>query len=94
MSIYFEYQSKVPLNKYHYIVEVAQKDAKGVRRSPIELRIAAASVLLNGLSVAPEGVLTPVEIGKSLFDEATKEQIFLDTDGAIYNVIQETSASP
>jgi hypothetical protein len=91
MSVYFEYQSKVPANKYHYIVEVAQKDAKGVRRSPIELRIAAASVLLNGLSVAPE-VLTPVEIGKSLFDEVTKEQIFRDTDGAIYNVIQETSA--
>jgi hypothetical protein len=90
MSVYFEYQNRVPPKKYHYIVEVARKDAKGVRRTSIELRIAAASVLLNGLSVAPDGVLTPMEIEKSHFDEVTKEEIFRDSDGAIYEVIQET----
>ena len=90
--VYFDYQSKVPPNEYHYIVEVAKKDPDGLRRSPIELRITASGILLNGLSVAPAAVVTPVEIGKTRFDEVMKEQVFRGTDGAIYKVIQEPTA--
>jgi hypothetical protein len=90
MSVYFDYQGKVPPNEYHYIVEVSKKDASGAR-SPDQLRIAAASVLINGLSVPLDGVLTPVEIEKTRFNEMAKEEIFRGTDGAIYAVIQETT---
>ena len=90
--VYFDYHSKVPPDEYHYVVEVAKKDADGLRRSPIELRITASAILLNSLSVAPAGVVTPVEIGKTSFDEMMKEQIFRGTDGAIYKVIQESNA--
>jgi hypothetical protein len=56
------------------------------------LRITASAILLNSLSVASAGVVTPVEIGKTRFDEMMKEQIFRGTDGAIYKVIQESDA--
>ena len=92
MSVYFEYQGKVPPNEYHYIVEVSKKDANGGVRSPEQLRIAASSVLLNGLSAPPDGVLAPVQIEKTGFDEVAKEEIFRDTNGAIYEVTPETTA--
>jgi len=90
--VYFDYHSKVPPNKYHYIVEVAKKDADGLRRSPIELRIVAWSILLNGLGVTPADVLIRQEIEKTRFDEIMKEQVFRGTDGAIYKVIKEPTA--
>jgi hypothetical protein len=92
MSVYFDYQGKVPPNEYHYIVEVPKKDAGGGARSPDQLRIAASSVLINGLSVPLDDVLTPVEIEKTRFNEMAKEEIFRGTAGAIYVVIQETTA--
>ena len=91
MSVYFDYQGKVPPNEYHYIVEVSKKDASG-SRNPDQLRIAAASVLINGLSVPLDGVLTPVEIEKTRFNEMAKAEISRGTDGALYAVIQETTA--
>ena len=92
MSVYFEYQGRVSPNEYHYLVEVSKKDVDVSARSPEKLRIVASSILLNSLSVAPEGVLTPVEIEKTRFDEKAKEEIFRSTNGAIYRVIQETNA--
>ena len=91
MSVYFDYQGKVPPNEYHYIVEVSKKDASGPR-GPDQLRIAAASVLINGLRVPVDGVLTPVEIEKTRFNEMAKAEISRGTDGTIYAVIQETTA--
>jgi hypothetical protein len=59
-------------------VEVSKKNADGVDRSLIELRIAATSILLNGLSEALAGVWInspgPSEIEKTSFDKMTKEQ--------------------
>jgi hypothetical protein len=92
MSVYFEYQGKVPPDEYHYIVEVSKKDANGGGRSPDELRLAASIVLISGLSVPLDGVLTPVKIEKFRFDEVVKEEIFQATDGAIYKVTQEPTA--
>jgi hypothetical protein len=91
MSVYFDYEGRVPPNEYHYIVEVPKKDADGVARTPIELRITASSILLNGLSVALAAVRInsprPVEIEKTRVDKMMKEQVFGGTDGAIYKVI-------
>ena len=74
------------------LVEVSKKDANGVDRSPVELRIVAWSILLNGLGVTPADVLIRQEIEKTRFEKIMKEQIFRCTDGAIYKVIQETTA--
>ena len=92
MSVYFEYQGKVPPNEYHYIVEVSKKGENGGGRSPEQLRIAASSVLINGLSIPPDGVLAPVQIQKTRFDEVAKEEILRSSDGAIYKVTQKTTA--
>jgi hypothetical protein len=48
-AVYLDYQGKFPPNGYRYIVEVSAKDANGIDRSPVELRIVAWSILLNGL---------------------------------------------
>jgi hypothetical protein len=92
--IYFDYQGKLSSNEDHYLVEVSKKNADGVNRSLIELRIAASSILLHGLSetladvrINPPG---PSEIEKARFDKMTKEQIFRGTDGSIYRVIKDT----
>ena len=42
-AVYFDYQGKFPPNGFRYIVEVSKRDANGVDRSPIELRIVAWS---------------------------------------------------
>jgi hypothetical protein len=91
-AVYLDYQGKFPPNGYRYIVEVSKKDSNGVDRSPIELRIVAWSILLNGLGVSPADVLRRQEIGKTRFDKIMKEQVFRCTDGAIYKVIQEPTA--
>ncbi len=89
--VYFDYQGKSPPNEYRYIVEVSKKNAEGADRSPIELRIAASSILLNGLSVTLPDVRIetprPLEIEKTCFEKMMKEQVFRGTDGAIYKVI-------
>jgi hypothetical protein len=90
-AVYFDYQGKFPPNEYRYIVEVSKKNGDGVARNPIELRITASSILLNGLSAAlaavPINSPRPVEIEKTRVDKMIKEQVFGDTDGAIYKVI-------
>jgi hypothetical protein len=91
-AVYFDYQGKFPPNGYRYIVKVSKRDANGVDRSPIELRIVAWSILLNGLGVTPADVLIRLEIEKTRFDKMMKEQVFRGTDGAIYKVLQETTA--
>ena len=91
-AVYLDYQGKFPPNGYRYIVEVSKKDANGVDRSPVELRIVAWSILLNGLGVTPADVLIRQEIEKARFEKIMKEQIFRCTDGAIYKVIQEPTA--
>ena len=91
-AVYLDYQGKFPPNGYRYIVEVSAKDANGIDRSPVELRIIAWSILLNGLGVTPADVLIRQEIEKTRFDKIMKEQVFRGTDGAIYKVIQEPSA--
>jgi hypothetical protein len=91
-AVYLDYQGKFPPNGYRYIVEVSKKDSNGIDRSPIELRIVAWSILLNGLGVTPADVLVRQEIGKTRFDKIMKEQVFRGTDGAIYKVIQEPTA--
>jgi hypothetical protein len=90
-AVYFDYQGKFPPNGHRYIVEVSKRDANGVDRSPIELRIVAWSILLNGLGVTPADVLIRLEIEKTRF-KMMKEQVFRGTDGAIYKVLQETTA--
>ena len=72
-------------------MEVSKKDSNGGDRSPIELRIVAWSILLNGLGVTPTDVLIRLEIEKTRFDKMMKEQVFRGTDGAIYKVLQETT---
>ena len=91
-AVYLDYQGKFPPNGYRYIVEVSKKDSNGVDRSPIELRIVAWSILLNFLGVTPADVLIRQEIEKTRFDKMMKEQVFRGTDGAIYKVLQETTA--
>ena len=73
-------------------MEVSKKDSNGGDRSPIELRIVAWNILLNGLGVTPADVLIRQEIEKTRFDKIMKEQVFQGTDGAIYKVIQEPTA--
>jgi hypothetical protein len=90
MGVYFEFQGKVFPNEYHYLVEVSEKDADGVVRNPAQLRIFASTVLING--VAPEGVLTPVKIEKVRFHEMAKAEVFRGPNGAIYSVMEETTA--
>jgi hypothetical protein len=90
--VYLDYQGEFPPNGYRYIVEVSAKDANGTDRSPVELRMVAWSILLNGLGVNPADVLTREEIEKTRFDKIMKEQVFRCTDGAIYKVIQEATA--
>jgi hypothetical protein len=58
------------------------------------LRIAASSVVINGLSIPPDGVLAPVQIQKTRFDEVAKEEILRSSEGAIYKVTQKTTAQP
>jgi hypothetical protein len=65
-----------------------------MERSPIVLRIAASSILLNGLSVAPADVLSPRKIKRTHFDKMMKEQVVRGTDGAIFKVIEEIIAPP
>jgi hypothetical protein len=69
--IYFDYQGKLSSSK---------KNADGVDRSLIESRIAASSILLNGLSEALADVRInppgPSEIEKTRSDKMTKEQVF------------------
>ena len=48
--IYFDYRGKLSSNEDRYLVEVSKKNANGVDRSLVELRIAASSILLDGLS--------------------------------------------
>jgi len=91
-AVYLDYQGKFPPNGYRYIVEVSAKDANGIDRSPVELRIVGWSILLNGLGVTPADVLIRQEIEKTRFDEIMKEQVFRGTDGAIYKVIKEPTA--
>ena len=91
-AVYFDYQGKFPPNGYRYLVEVSAKDANGIDRSPVELRIVAWSILLSGLGVTPADVLIRQEIEKTRFDKIMKEQVFQGTDGAIYKVIQEPTA--
>ena len=91
-AVYLDYQCKFPPNGYRYIVEVSAKDANGIDRSPVELRIVAWSILLNGLGVSPADVLIRQEIEKNRFDKIMKRQVFRGTDGAIYKVIQEPTA--
>ena len=91
-AVYFDYQGKFPPNGYRYIVEVSAKDANGIDRSPVELRIVAWSILPNGLGVTPADVLIRQEIEKTRFDKIVKEQVFRGTEGAIYKVIQEPTA--
>ena len=92
--IYFDYRGKLSSNEDRYLVEVSKKNANGVDRSLIELRIAASTLLLNGLSeTLADGRITPPgpsEIEKIRFDKMTKEQVFRGTDGSIYRVIEET----
>jgi hypothetical protein len=92
--IYFDYQGKLSPNEDHYLVEVSKKNADGVERNLIELRIAASSLLLNGLSEVHADVRInspgPSEIEKTRFDGMTKEEVFRCTDGAIYRVIEKS----
>ena len=94
--VYFDYHGKFSPNEYRYIVEVSKKNADGVDRNLMELRIAASSILLDGLSVAladvPINSPRPLEIEKERVDKMMKEQVFRGTDGAIYKVIQEPTA--
>ena len=91
-GVYLDYQCRFPPNGYRYIVEFSKKDSNGVDRSPIELRIVAWSILLNGLGVTPADVLIRQAIEKTRFEKIMKEQVFRSTDGAIYKVIQEPTA--
>jgi hypothetical protein len=56
------------------------------------LRIAASSVLFNGLSDPPDGVLAPVQIEKTRLDEVPKDELYRGAEGAIYKVTSETTA--
>ena len=76
-------------------MEVSKKNANGVDRSLVELRITASSILLNGLSEALAGVRInspgPSKIEKTRFDKMTKEEVFRGADGAIYREIEENA---
>ena len=71
-AVYLDYQGKFPPNGYRYIVEVSAKDANGIDRSSVELRIVAWSILLNGLGVTPADVPIRQEIEKTRFDKRSK----------------------
>jgi hypothetical protein len=73
----FDYQCKLPSHEYRYLVEVSKKNAHGVDRSLIELRIAASSILLNGLSEA----LADVRINSPTFGNR-KDQFRQNDEGA------------